>query len=285
MTDDQLTGRLSDLMHDLAGSDDGYIEDILDRTRLNRQRATWSFPARWLPAPVGFGAGANRLFVVLALVTILALLAASAALIGDRAPDAAETRVPAASTVFLRPFEYDLAPGSALVPTTISPQVYALTEGSTTSYPGFGYEPIDGVRGITVAYGIRAATHGTGGRDGGTLMPETFLADLSRNPALAVGEATQTRLDGMPALEADVRATGEGEYPDLHVSLFKEGRPEEGVLALAFPSRLIVAAVDGGFLLVHVWAADEEELAAWLPEAQRVISSIGFAQPPLPATP
>ena len=41
--------RLSDLLHDLAGSADEPIDDVLRQTVATRQRPAWTFPERWLP--------------------------------------------------------------------------------------------------------------------------------------------------------------------------------------------------------------------------------------------
>ena len=54
--------------------------------------------------------------------------------------------------------------GSELAATTGTSQLYALTEGSTSTYPGLGYEPVSDVRGITIAFAAGASTHGVGAR-------------------------------------------------------------------------------------------------------------------------
>jgi len=90
MTDDRLTRRLPDLMHDLAGTDDRYIDDILARTAQTRQRPAWAFPTRWVPAPATLErlpAHQNRLVVVLLLVAMLALLVGTAAFVGVQIRD------------------------------------------------------------------------------------------------------------------------------------------------------------------------------------------------------
>jgi virginiamycin B lyase len=43
---------LSELMHDLAGSADEPIDEVLRRTAAMRQRPAWTFPERWLPMGV-----------------------------------------------------------------------------------------------------------------------------------------------------------------------------------------------------------------------------------------
>jgi hypothetical protein len=54
-------------------------------------------------------------------------------------------------------------------------------------------------------------------------------------------------------------------------------------VALNFPGDLIVAEIEGGSLVLHVWAATKEELAAWQPMAAGIIESIRFIE--LPPTP
>lgn len=44
--------RLSGLLHELAGSADEPIDEVLDRTAGMRQRPAWTFPERWLPMSV-----------------------------------------------------------------------------------------------------------------------------------------------------------------------------------------------------------------------------------------
>jgi hypothetical protein len=179
------------------------------------------------------------------------------------------------------PFEYTVPQGSELAATTESSQMYALTEGSSSTYPGFGYEPVSDVRGITIAFAAGASTHRVGGRADLRLGPDTLLEDLQENPTLAVGPLSGTSFGGLAAVRSHVAAvfaSGSAAYPDLHLDPLAGG--DAPILALAFPSTLTVALVDGGFLIVHVWAADADELEAWLPLAERVVSSIRFLGEP-----
>jgi virginiamycin B lyase len=71
-------GRLSELLHDLAGSAVEPLDEVLQRTARTRQRPAWTFPERWLPMtditarPILFS---NRPLLV-ALLLLLALTAA-----------------------------------------------------------------------------------------------------------------------------------------------------------------------------------------------------------------
>jgi WD40-like Beta Propeller Repeat len=188
---------------------------------------------------------------------------------------------PATAERFVMPFEYTVPQGSELAATTESSQMYALTEGSSSTYPGFGYEPVSDVRGITIAFAAGASTHRVGGRADLRLGPDTLLEDLQENPTLAVGPISGTSFGGLAAVRshvAAVAASGSAGYPDLHLDPLAGG--DAPILALGFPGTLTVAQVDGGFLIVHVWAADADELEAWLPLAERVVSSIRFLRAP-----
>ena len=74
-------GRLSELMHDLAGSAVEPLEEVLRQTARTRQRPAWTFPERWLPMtditarPMVFS---NRPLLV-ALLLLLALAVGIAA--------------------------------------------------------------------------------------------------------------------------------------------------------------------------------------------------------------
>ena len=206
---------------------------------------------------------------------------ASPTAMAERVPSPPASVAPATAKRFVTPFEYRVPQGSELAATTESPQMYALTEGSSSTYPGFGYEPVSDVRGITIAFAAGASTHGVGGRADLRLGPDTLLEDLRENPTLAVGPLSGTSFGGLAAVRAHVAAalvSGSPAYPDLHLDPLAGG--DAPLLALAFPGTLTVAQVDGGFLVVHVWAADADELEAWLPLAERVVSSIRFLAEP-----
>jgi hypothetical protein len=180
------------------------------------------------------------------------------------------------ATAFVHPFEYTPPPGTELAVTTDSEAMYALTEGSEETYPGFGYEPVLGVWGLTVTAGTPGRTHAGGSRDTHALQPGAFLTDLRENPTLAVGPITQAILGGLPARQADVASTGGGAgYPDIHMD-------GDALVALGFPGRLIAAELGGGTVLVHIWAVSDEELTAWLPTAMQLVGSIAFIDPRSP---
>ncbi len=284
MTEDRFAPRLHDLMRELAGNDELYIEDVLARTARTRQRPAWAFVSRWMPTldtPLVRTMPAGRVLLVAALMAMLVMLLATFALVGGPEPRPPTSVAPVIAERFVMPFEYTIPQGSELAATTVSPQMYALTEGSSTTYPGFGYEPVSNLRGITIAFAAGASTHRAGGRADLRLRPDTLLEDLRGNPTLAVGPLSGTTFGGLAAVRSDVAAvaaSGSASYPDLHLDPLASG--DTALLALAFPGTLTVAQVDGGLLIVHVWAADAEELEAWLPLAEGLVSSIRFLEEP-----
>jgi hypothetical protein len=87
MTDDRFARRLPELMHELAGNDERYLDGILAHTVRTHQRPVWTFPGRWLPVPAAVGrlpAVRPQIALVLALVALLALLLATAAYVGSQ---------------------------------------------------------------------------------------------------------------------------------------------------------------------------------------------------------
>jgi Tol biopolymer transport system component len=89
MTDDRFAPRLPQLMHELAGSDESYIDDILAKTSRTRQRPAWTFASHWLPTPTALEtlpANRNRLIIAFLLVSALAILLAGAAFLAGRRP-------------------------------------------------------------------------------------------------------------------------------------------------------------------------------------------------------
>lgn len=180
----------------------------------------------------------------------------------------------AVADAFIRPFEYALPVESGLVVTTASASMYAFTHGSAESYSDTGYEDVSDVWGITATWASPARTHEGGGRDTLKLRPDSFFDDLRRNDAVSVGSVRPDVLGGFDALSADVRGQfnpGSGGYPDLHMD-------GSALVALAFPGRLIVVDMGGASFVVHIWAASEEELAAWLPMATQIAASIRFTE-------
>ncbi len=221
------------------------------------------------------------MLLVAALLALLVMLLAAFALAGRPRPQPPASVASVVAERFVMPFEYTLPQASGLAATTVSSQLYALTEGSTTTYPGFGYELVRDVRGITIAFAAGASTHASGGRANLRLGLDTLLDDLHGNPTLTVGPVGGTTLGGLAAVRCDVSAvaaSGSASYPDLHLDPLEGG--DGALLTLAFPGTLTVAQVDGGLLIVHVRAADSEELEAWLPLAEGLVSSIRFLDLP-----
>jgi hypothetical protein len=182
---------------------------------------------------------------------------------------------------FRSPFEYTVPDGIQLNPTTASSTMYALTEGSSKTYPGLGITPVENTRGITVAFTRDARTHSDLMNSPDiTLRPDSFFDDLRKNPSLDVRPAAATLVSGLPAEEAEVRAqiSGPGAYQDIHL----EGQADNSllVLVIGFPGTLTVIRADGGVLIVHVWAADADQFDAWLPIARSIVGSIKFLDTP-----
>jgi hypothetical protein len=86
MTDDRFARRLPDLMDQLAGHDELYLDDVLAHTARTRQRPAWAFPGRWVPALdhewTAF-APARTVVLALVLVALLALLLATMLFVGS----------------------------------------------------------------------------------------------------------------------------------------------------------------------------------------------------------
>lgn len=87
MNAEKFARRLPELMHELAGSDDRYVDEVLRKTVTMRQRPAWSFPTRWLPALEGglpTWSPAYSIVIALTLLALLALLLATALFIGSQ---------------------------------------------------------------------------------------------------------------------------------------------------------------------------------------------------------
>jgi hypothetical protein len=130
MNDHRFTRQLPEVMDELAGSDDRYVDDILLLTAGIRQRPSWSFPSRWLPgAERGprTWARSSQLAIGLALLALLGLMAATALIIGSPSE-----RLPAAS-VSNGWLAVSTMPGAVQVSETdrsVGGAIYLLRQGS-----------------------------------------------------------------------------------------------------------------------------------------------------------
>ena len=73
---ERIDARLSELMHDLAGSADEPLTEVLLRTAQTRQRPGWTFPERWLPMTeitARMSPQASRPLLVALLLLLLAM--------------------------------------------------------------------------------------------------------------------------------------------------------------------------------------------------------------------
>jgi hypothetical protein len=135
------------------------------------------------------------------------------------------------------------------------PGPYGVRGGSTATPP-------PDARGIVVAEVTGATAHNPTpvGIDGA----ERFLQRLQEVTyfRFTVGPTSETTLAGFPALAADV-----------------QGGHLDAVSAMDFghPSRALVADVDGGILVVQIWATSTDRLEAWLSEAMAFVSTFRFA--------
>lgn len=184
---------------------------------------------------------------------------------------------------FAIPFRYVVPPGGDLIVSRATNNMYALTNGATEPYPANGLYPVPGLRGIAVSFSPSPSiygdprTFGVSYGDSVTLRPDTFLADLSRNSQLSIGQIETIELGGLPASQADIDHVGWGvstAYP--YIELEPDGSLPVGYLNFSFPSRLIVARSEGGVVLVHIWAGTEEDFVAWIADATALVESITF---------
>jgi hypothetical protein len=220
----------------------------------------------------------QRLLVVGLIVIALAALA----LIGSGA--FRQDRIPKATTEwFLRPFEYAIPAASALRPAADGPHYDAIAWVEGGNFPrGINEDPpyggqlpgSGGVRGIIVATGEHAWSHGTEGRFFLRPAPAEFIADLRDTAGVDMGPVAEATLDGRPALTTMITGPGGN---DIHVD-----GPITGLtfghlfVLLTPPTRLIVTEVDGETIFVLIWARTLDDLNAWMPVADEFIASIHF---------
>jgi virginiamycin B lyase len=80
---DRIDARLSGLMHDLAGSADEPLNEVLRQTARMRQRPAWTFPERWLPMTEIAAQSIPQFRRPLLLVAALLLLVAAFAVVAS----------------------------------------------------------------------------------------------------------------------------------------------------------------------------------------------------------
>ena len=270
--------------------------DVIARARTSRQRVRW---IAVLGDALSRPAARPAMQVASIGVTVIAILAATLVIAGLPAamppvsspsvtpsPSSAPSEAPHASSIvsrFVPSFTYTIPDGSDLIGIGGVPGAVAWVVGpnhqptNPSALPGFGgQDPESGnVHGIMVANVSGAWGHGPDGRVRLRADPAGFLADMD---ALLTGfdlePVTAATLDGRPALSArTVPGTGAG-Y-DLHVNGPITGLSGPGIL-LAGPYRITVADIDGVTVFVQVWADSEDDLATWLPVAQRFVDSMHF---------
>jgi hypothetical protein len=282
------------LRTDENDSADRVLGNVLDRLDTTPQRRAPGWPARRL-SDMNMTLKAGVAAAVVAVAILVGIDYVGSSNVGGPRPAESATpslpeptptpvTVPSATITadsavvdaFVRPFRLLLRAESGLAVTDASRSIFAVTHGSAETYPGFGYEDVSEVWGLTATWGSPARTHEDSGSDTevyGELRTEAFFEDLRRNPALSFGVPRTAALGGLPALAADIRFraddSGTWAYPDIHMD-------DDVLVALAFPGKLIVADVGGANFVVHIWASSEEELTAWLPMANQIAASIRF---------
>lgn len=120
-------------------------------------------------------------------------------------------------------------------------------------------------RGVVIADVTFFTIHDAGARlaHGG----EEFLEALDRSTHFDVLDEVPTELPNFSATQATVEAEpGPGSHIDL------TGTSE--VVDFSHPNLTLVAQIADRAVLIQVWAESEELLAAWLPDALRVVNSL-----------
>ena len=165
--------------------------------------------------------------------------------------------------------------------------VTGFTEGADHPYkeaPGARPE-VAGRRGVMIATLRDGSFHRcfAAGRKAAQTTPTGILADIrvilqdvvhpraSHPPAM--DEPAPTTFDGRPAWSAAI-VSGPAECTHIHV-----GTKTGGWVPLGFPSRVVAVDLDGLTVLIVTWARTPEDLADFLPTAQKLLDSVHFAGP------
>ncbi|MFL5708578.1 MAG: hypothetical protein ACJ77Y_06255 [Chloroflexota bacterium] len=281
---------------------------VIARARSSRQRVRWAAalgevldrPAR-RPAVQAASIGSVAV-AILATVLVIGPFPAGVSPASSQSPTSTTSTAssasarPSASTASTAPSD-----GSEIVTSFVPAFTYAIPEGSgliaiggrhgavawvvgpnheatDPSAPNAfgGQDPDAGnLHGLMVANVSHAWGHGLDGRVPLRADPAGFLADMDTLLAgFDLEPVTATTLDGRPALVTrTVPGTGSG-Y-DLHLDVPITGLAGPGVF-LAGPYQITVADIGGVTVFVQVWADSEDDLATWLPVAQRFVDSMHF---------
>jgi hypothetical protein len=226
---------------------------------------------------------------------VLALLATG--LVGMAILGSGTLREPPPGTriaeTFIRPFEYALLPDETMRLATLQRALVAWTSGPDFAAPDPVsspeedrpiWQPMSAAGGIIVASAETAWSHSPSSRFTLRTAPGEFIADLRDTARVEMGEVAETTLDGRPALT--VMLSGIGGF-DIHVAgdparspgpFNGLGGPGGDAVLLNVPARLIAADIDGSTVFVLVWAHTTEDLDAWLPVADKFVSTIQFKE-------
>lgn len=120
-------------------------------------------------------------------------------------------------------------------------------------------------RGVVIADVTFFSTHD--GQFNAPSSGEGFFEVLDRSTLFEVLEEVRTELPNFAATQARVETESGA---DSHIDL--TGTSE--VVDFGRPNLTLVAQVDDRAVLIQVWAESEELLAAWLPDARRLIDSL-----------
>jgi hypothetical protein len=251
---------------------------VLAATSAASQRRPW-----W--RPVADAAHAARLLAVAAL--LLALIAIAVAVAGSQrtAPDDPDAFGPIQSTTmsgrsveFRVPADLELKPalaeGAMRAWTEVGGEAYRRTEDG---------QAMPGSRGIVIASARGAVVHPCPMSDGGASRVDVrddlagFPADLEAVAGITL-PLTPATVDGHPALRTHIDpARNRCEFGDFHVEGASGIGP--GYVLLSLPSDMTFVDVDGGTLVVQVWAATEADLEAWRPLVAPMLETLRFSTP------
>ena len=180
--------------------------------------------------------------------------------------------------------------GGGIIAFTIGgPGSEALTSGATASnmYPRTDAGlPLPDTHGIAVSHLYPGAfVHGcqAGDRVAVRLDQAGLVDDLRSVAGVAFESPTRTTFDGRPAVVLNVDPS-HNRCDSAHIHTMPEPllAGSDSSIAFTVPSRVIVTKVGGATVLLQAWAASSDELAAWLPTANRFLDGVHFTDDTAP---
>ena len=191
--DSRIERTLPAVLADLGAHDaPDYVDDILAGVAVTRQRPTWAFPSRWLPADVSLGP--NRYLLQraqwLALIVVIALVAAAAIVVVGSRPKVPPPFGPAANGLVAYGSNGDIFVGNPV------DQTSRLIVGGPDTYD---YLPFYAPDGVHVAFfravdgRLNSATQLVVVRDDGSAMVFPKTPPLLELPGRPCGRRTAGR--------------------------------------------------------------------------------------------